>query len=278
MISIFFGLSAALSWGSSDFLGGIISRRIGAVRTTLYVETLGLVVLLGAVWLSGEPGIGLTEWLWCMVAGVIGSLGMLAFNQALLEGQMSIAAPVSSLTAAALPVVVGITLSGLPPTTTLIGIGLALVAIWLITQVGNGRSFAHSWREVRMPLLAGLGFGFYFIFIHQGSQNATIWPMVVARATGAMTVTLYAALTRQLKIAPHSPWGWIIVNMLGDVGGNVFYILAGQNGRMDVAVVLSSMYSGITVILGWLILREKLNRAQLLGIALALGSIILLSR
>jgi drug/metabolite transporter (DMT)-like permease len=278
LISILFGLSAALFWGSSDFLGGIISRRIGAARTTLYVEMMGFVALLIAVILSGAPGIGLTEWLWCTGAGVIGSLGMIAFNQALSKGQMSIAAPVSSLTAAALPVLVGIFLSGLPPTTTLIGIGLALAAIWLITQVGNGRSFTHSWRDLRMPLLAGLGFGFYFIFIHQGSQNATIWPMLVGRATGAITVVVYAALTRQLKLAPHSPWGWIFLNMVGDIGGNFFYIIAGQSGRMDVAVVLSSLYSFATVILGWLILHEKLNRSQLLGVALALASIVLLSR
>ena len=278
MIATLLGLTAALSWGSSDFLGGVISRRIGAVRTTLYVEAMGLITLLCAVIISRESGLGLPEWLWCIGAGVIGSLGMLAFNQALSQGQMSVAAPVSSLTAAALPVVVGIFLSGLPSITTLIGFALALAAIWLITQVGNSHSFAHSWREVRIPLLAGFGFGFYFIFIHQGSQNAILWPMLVGRAAGAITVTVFAALTRQLKVAPHSPWGWIILNMVGDVGGNVFYILAGQNGRMDVAVVLSSLYSGVTVILGWLILREKLNRSQLVGIALALGSIVLLSR
>jgi uncharacterized membrane protein len=277
LIQVFFGLLASLFWGGSDFLGGVISRKIGPARSTFYVESFGFVLLLIVGLLWGEPRIGWMDWVWCMLAGVIGALGLLVFNRSLAEGKMAIVAPVSSLIGAALPVIGGVLLSGLPPATTLAGFILALVAIWLITQVGNSHDKLRSLKELRLPIIAGIGFGFYFIFIHLGSQDAIIWPMVVSRAFGAITVLIYATFTRQIKPAPHSPWFWIILNMLGDVGGNVFYILAGQIGRMDVTVVLSSLYSGVTVIMGWLILKEKINRSQFIGILLALGAIILLS-
>jgi drug/metabolite transporter (DMT)-like permease len=276
MIASLLGFSAALSWGAGDFTSGTISRRIGAIRGTLYVEIIGLILLAGAVLVFPSPTLPLSDWLWCAAGGAIGSLGMVVFNHALTKGPMSSTAPVSALTATALPVVVGIWMNGLPGIATIIGFILAMVSIWLISQTGRNREVIQPKIDLRLPLIAGLGFGLYFICIHEGSTQATLWPMVISRLSGSITLFIFALFTKQMKFPPKPLLGLVLLNTLLDIGGNAFYILAGQFGRMDVAVVLSSLYPGVTVVLGWLVLHETINRWQWTGILAALIAITLL--
>ena len=79
-----------------------------------------------------------------------------------------------------------------------------------------------------------------------------------------------------MKVA-RPAWPYIALNAVLDIGGNSFYILAGQTGRLDVAAVLSSLYPGTTVLLAWLILKEKINWVQWLGILAALVAIALMT-
>ena len=112
MLSILFGLGSALSWGAGDFTGGLAARKSGAYRTVFYGEVIGTVVLIIAVMIIGEPLPDLRIWLISMFAGVLGSIGLLLLYHSMTLGLMSIAAPVSALLAAALPVVAGIFIEG----------------------------------------------------------------------------------------------------------------------------------------------------------------------
>jgi drug/metabolite transporter (DMT)-like permease len=277
LLSIVFGLTSALVWGAGDFSGGLVSRRAGAVRATLYGEASGILLLLVLVLASREPVIPLADWLWSGAAGACGALGLLALYHSLASGRMSIAAPVSALTAAALPVVVGSLTEGLPPLTTLAGFILALAAIWLISQTGSHGKPAHlQLSELAMPLLSGTAFGIYFILIHAGSRHGVFWPMVAARGAGTLALLAFAAFSHQLAPLEAHHWPLVGLNALLDVGGNTFYILAGRAGRLDVAAVLGSLYPGSTVLLAWVVLKEALNRSQLAGVLAALAAITLL--
>ena len=128
-----------------------------------------------------------------------------------------------------------------------------------------------------MPLIAGLFFGIYFILIHYGSQHAVLMPLLAARSGGTITLLLIFAFKGGLTLPEKTVWPLIALNAVGDVSGNVFYILAGQAGRMDVAAVLSSLYPGFTVILAWINLREKITRVQLVGILIALVAIVMMT-
>jgi drug/metabolite transporter (DMT)-like permease len=278
LLSILFGLSSALTWGAADFCGGLASRKARAYQAVLFGEVVGLAVLLAAAFLSGEAFIDWFSWLLCTIAGSIGVLGLLLFFQAMTKGQMSIAAPVSALTAAILPVIVGSFVEGFPGWLTLAGFALALAAIWFISQPDGGpKNLRLRLADLSLPLIAGVSFGVYLILIHRGSQNGLFWPMVSSRFSGVLTMMIYTLVTRQPFLPAKTVWPLLILNGVLDVSGNGLYILAGQAGRMDVAAVLASLYPASTVVLAGLILHERLSRLQLAGILVALAAIVLMT-
>lgn len=277
MNSVLFGLFSAISWGGGDFFGGLASRKTGAYRAVLYGEFLGLLMLFGAASVLREPMLSWQKILLAGAAGAIGSIGLLILYQAMMTGQMSIATPVSALLAAALPVAVGTAMEGLPSLTKLAGFACALAAVWLVAQEYSEKTQLMRLSDLRLPLLAGLCFGTYFIIMHQASDEAVVWPMVASRSAGMLALLSFLLFRRESWQVTPSAWPLIAVNAIMDVGGNAFYILAGQTGRLDVAAVLSSLYPGTTVLLAWLILKEKINRLQWLGILTALVAIALMT-
>ncbi|HNC89717.1 MAG TPA: GRP family sugar transporter [Anaerolineales bacterium] len=280
MLSIFLGLLAALGWGAGDFTGGIASRKTGAYRTVFYGELIGVFALFLVIAIISEPIPDLRSWLFAMLAGALGTLGLILLYHAMAIGVMSIAAPVSALLAAALPVVVGIFREGLPAWTTFIGFGFALFAVWMISQGEGGVTdiFSHL-ADLKLPLIAGIGFGSYFVFMHEAtSTGSTIWPMVASRSGGMILITIYMLVVRvEWKVEDRSAWPIIVLNGILDISGNVFFILAGQMGRLDVAAVLSSLFPGTTVMLAWIFLKERLSPTQWIGIASALTAIVLMT-
>ena len=280
MLSILFGLGAALGWGAGDFTGGLAARKTGAYRAVLYGEIVGVFVLFSAIAIFGESVPNLKVWLLSMLAGAFGTIGLMLLYQAMTLGLMSIAAPVSALLAAMLPVFVGVFTEGLPKFLTLIGFGFALFAVWMVSQGESGVTdiFAHL-SDLKLPLLAGIGFGLYFVVMHEAtSTGATIWPMVASRSGGMILITVYMLITSaSWKVEDPSAWPMITINGILDISGNLFFILAGQSGRLDVAAVLSSLFPGATVVLAWIFLKERLTRNQWVGIGSALIAIVLMT-
>jgi len=278
MLPIIFGLSSALTWGAADFCGGLASRKAKAYQAVFFGEAFGLALLLAAAFLSGEAPINLRSWLMCTIGGAITTLGLLFLFQSMIKGQMSVAAPVSALLAAFLPVVIGTFTEGFPGVLTFIGFTLALAAIWFISQPeGGSKSLRLRLVDLSLPLLAGVCFGVYYILIRNGSRDGLFWPLVSSRLGGTLTMILYALFTRQPLLPPRNVWPLATLNGALDVTGNAFYVLAGHFGRMDVAAVLASLYPGSTVVLAGLILRERLSRQQLAGILAALAAIVLMT-
>ena len=276
MIAITLGLISAISWGAADFTGGLASRKTGAYRTVLYGEAAGLVLILVVAFLVGQPITPLSLWLLAAAAGAIGTSGLLMLYHSMTKGLMSIATPVSALLAALLPVVFGSIVEGSPGVLVILGFAFALAAVWLISQSQGGvkNLLAHI-SDLRLPLLAGVGFGMYFVLIHGATRHATYWPMVASRMGGLLILIFYMTLTRQSWIPARSAYVTILLNGVLDVGGNLFFVLASQAGRFDIAAVLSSLYPGSTVVLAWLLLRERLSRTQWIGIFAALVAIVL---
>ena len=276
MLSIIYGILSAATWGAGDFAGGLASRKVGAYRAVFYADFIGLLILVVASFVYREPFPSTSGWINSLLAGALGSFGLLILYHSLSIGQMSIAAPVSALFAALLPVIVGALTEGLPSAIQLIGFVLALAAIWLISQ-GDGKFHISRLSDLRFPILAGVGFGSYFIFIHNaaGDPNSFLWPMIISRAAGTVLVFFMVFGRGETFVVPHDAWGVVLLNATLDLSGNFFYILASKSGRLDIAAVLSSLYPGSTVILAWLLLKEHLSRMQLVGIFLALAAIFL---
>jgi len=276
LISIIYGILSAGAWGAGDFAGGLSSRKVGAYRAVFYADFFGLLILVVASFVYRESLPSTSGWLNSLLAGVLGSFGLLILYHSLSIGQMSIAAPVSALFAALLPVIVGSITEGLPSAIQLIGFVLALAAVWLISQ-GDGKFHISRLSDLRFPILAGVGFGCYFIFIHNAAAdpNSFLWPMIISRLAGTLLLFFIVFARREPLVVPRDAWGLVLLNAALDLTGNFFYILASKTGRLDVAAVLSSLYPGSTVILAWLFLKERLSRTQVIGILLAFVAILL---
>ena len=278
MLSIFYGLASALTWGAADFTGGIASKRVNVYGVVIGAEAAGLLLCTVLALAFKESLPPLQALLWGGAAGLSGGIGLLFLYLALARGRMSIAAPVSAVIGAIVPVVVGTVVDSLPRFWTLAGILLALAAVWLISRTESGsENSALRLTEITLPLIAGVFFGAYFVCMHQASREAFLWPIVAARLASTVGILGFALVTHQplgqaLRLLP-----LIALSGFLDVSGNAFYVLSGQAGRMDVAAVIGSLYPGPTVLLAGLLLRERLGRIQVLGVLTALAAIVLMT-
>ena len=278
MLSLINGLLSALSWGAGDFAGGLAARKLGPYRAVFYSDLLGLLALFIFNAFYREEIPSTSSLVIAGVAGMGGSVGMMILYYSMAHGKMSIAAPVSALFAAVLPIIVGAITQGLPSFVHFIGFGLALLAVWLISQGDSSNGFhVDRLSDLRLPLLAGLGFGSYFIIMHYATNgiSSTVWPIITSRFAATLMLLVVLLARRESFSIQRDAWGVVLVNAILDVGGNFFYLFALQFGRLDISAILSSLYPGATVLLAWFILKEKISRPQWVGILIALLAIAL---
>ena len=273
--TILFGLAASLFWGSGDFSGGLASRRAHSSSVVTAAYAIGFVLLVGLALLWREPFPAPIDMFWGGLAGLAGAIGLIAFYSALSIGRMGIAAPVSAILTAALPVLFSVFTEGLPGSLQLVGFVLALFAIGLISRPERTKGRPEG---LGLALLAGCGFGCFFILISRVSHGATFWPLAMARLTSVVFLVIVVLLIRRQGVLPKRTVAPLVI-LAGvlDALGNAFFVLATHAGRLDIAAVLSSLYPAATVLLAAIVLRERVNRIQALGILFALVAIPLIS-
>ena len=271
---VIFGLAASLCWGSGDFSGGLASRRanVGSVVLTNYA--VGLVLLVALALIGKEPVPALADLLWGGLAGVAGVIGLLSFYAALARGKMGIAAPISAVLTAALPVLFSAFTAGVPAPLQLAGFALAGLAIGLI-----------SWPQrttepptgIGLALLAGCGFGCFFILISRVRPATTYWSLAAARCTSIAVLLPVMRLRRKPLLPPMTGAPLVVLAGILDALGNVLFVFAAHSGRLDIAAILSSLYPAATVGLSVLVLRERVTRVQTIGVLLVLLAIPVIS-
>jgi len=265
-----FGLASAASWGAGDFCGGVATKRAGGYEVVIGAQLVGGVAFLVLALTTGETMPALSSLVWCGVAGLAGAVGLLALYRALADGRMGVAAPISGMLSAAVPALAGGLVDGLPRTLTLAGFVLALVAVWLVARTGDD---AIELRRLGLPVVAGFGFGLFIVIIGRASGNAVFWPLVAARVASLVVLPLVALAGGQSVWPPRTALLPVAVAGAFDAGGNAFLVMAAHAGRLDVAAVLSSLYPAGTVILAWLILKERITGWQVAGLLTALVAI-----
>jgi len=273
-ITVLFGLASAIVWGGGDFCGGQATRRSSVFSVLLVAEFSGLLLLIALAVAWGEALPSIRTVVWSATAGLLGVMGLMALYQGLAIGKAGVVAPTSAVLAAAIPVLYEALTDGLPDVPHLIGFGLALVAVWLVAQADDGGGPV---KGLGLALLAGCGFGGFFIVIHQASTTTTFWPLAIARA---IAVPFVFAVIRYRRITSSLTRPALLLALLCgalDAGGNIFFLLAAQTGRLDVAAILSSLYPASTVLLAWLILGERTSWVQRIGVVTALGAIALIA-
>ncbi len=273
---VFFGLLAAVSWGAGDFSGGFASKKANVFIVVLIVQTVGVFLLAASAHLTGEQVPSSIGMVWGVVAGVFIGIALLALYHGLSQGKMGFIAPISAVVAASVPVVYGAFYEGLPAMYQMTGFVFALAAVWLIAGGNKGMGKIQLY-DLRLPLIAGMGFGFFFISIDHVSDTAVFWPLAAARAAAVLMIFGFVLFKGSFSTPSKRIMPIIILAGILDTGGNTFFALASQAGRLDIASITSSLYPAGTVLLAWLILKEKMAVRQWIGVLLALLAIILIS-
>jgi len=276
LTSIVLALSAALSWGVSDFLGGLVSRRVSIASLLTISHLVGFLGFLGVALITREP-LPEAHYLWrATVTSLLALIGIVAFFRGMVVGRMSVVAPLSA-TGSIVPVVAGLAMGEQASAWQILGIALALLGIVVVsraTTTDQGPSGASS---VGYALLAAAAFGLFFLLVRWSSEASVIWSLVVMRGTSLTLLILYALVRRHDFTMPPRLLGTILVQGSIEGAANVFFAFATQTGLVSVVAVLASLFPVVTTVLARLFLSERLSRSQQAGVVSALAGVILIS-
>ncbi len=279
LIPLGFSLAAVLCWGTSDFTGGYASKRSDAFIITLLSHAGGFVLMLTLALLTHASYPSSASRNWALLAGALGGTALAIFYRTLASGDMGITAPVAAVLGAAIPAAFAMITQGLPGKLSVAGFVLAGIGIWLISRPdGSAASYAGS----SMAALAGIGFAGFFICIDRAGDSSALWSAVHSRAASLVIVAaivLFRRIWFRLSAGRLQPAGAMLALFAGclDVTGTALFIRAEQTGRLDTAVVLSSLYPVITVVLARVVLHERFTRWKTAGIFAALLAVPLIA-
>ena len=267
-MGILLGLAAALLYGSSDFAGGVASRRLGPVRASLAGSATAAAAAWAVLIAVGGPGPSARAIAWGLASGLAGGIGNLALYRGMARGQMSVVGPVSAVGAAAVPVLAGVALGERPSLLAVAGVLAALPAIVLVAASGSVRG--KLGRGLLDGLVAGLAFGILFIGLAQAGRNAGLWP-VASEQTGTLLITLAVAVrSRQPLRIPVRALGLPLLVGASGMAATLAYFYATHFSMLAIAAVLVSLYPGVTVLLARTLLHERFTPAQRAGLGLCI--------
>jgi drug/metabolite transporter (DMT)-like permease len=266
-------LAAVLCWGTSDFLGGYASRTANAFLVTAITNGCGLIAILLASVVENAAYPPRASALWALAAGACGGTALAVFYRALSAGNMGLTAPVTAILSAAIPAVFGVVTQGWPHRLQLIGFVIAGAAIWLIARSEQGLSP----QGIGLAMISGIGFAGFYLCIQQARVGSPLWLAAAARAAAFVCTAALVLAGWRFRPFNRSSASWAALAGLLDVSGSVLFVRAIQLGRLDVAVVLTSLYPVVTVLLARIVLQERFTRWKTVGMAAALLAVPLLA-
>ena len=272
-ITVVLGLLSAIVWGCGDFGGGLLTRRTALFGVVLGSQLVGMAMAFVLALVRGETAMLPADVVWSVLAGLAGGIGISGLYNGLAVGRMGVVAPITAVLAALIPVAAGILLQGIPAPLVVVGIGLAIVAVLLVSRVGDDPDAPDRPSGLRFALIGGVGIGLFSVFVAQLSDGHAFGPLTLIRGTEAALIAVVVLVTRASWRPERRLWAPIAGVGVLDMAGNGAFILAVQAGSLAVAAVLSSLYPVTTVILAAVFLRERVTATHAVGIALAIAAI-----
>ncbi|MCD4534858.1 DMT family transporter [Nocardioides sp. cx-169] len=274
-MALLLSLAAAASYGLSDFIGGVASKRVTPWTIALVGQVAGSLPFLVAG-LLGDGSFGPAVLGWSVLAGLGNGLGTAFLYRGLSSGRMGVVAPVSGVGAALLPISVGLVTGERPSTLVWLGIVAAIPAIWLVAREPVTGSSTGGTGLID-GVLAGVGFGVLFSALAQIPEDAGLVPLALNQLVAAVVIVLVAALLRAPWV-PRRP-----AALLGVVSGclgaaaTALFLVSSRDGSLTVAAVITSLYPAFTVLLALSVLRERVHRAQAVGLSLCAVTVVLVA-
>ena len=282
-MAIALALLSSLLYGAGDFFGGLSARRLPPLVIGLasHVAVIAPMVLLA--FFVTATNVRPVDLAWGVAAAVAGGLGVVLLYRGLAIGPMSIVSPLTAVVAASVPVLFGLARGERPSMLQWLGIGAALIAIVFMTRVSDagGSTTSVAASTVFISMVAGLGFGFYFVALERTSPDSGLWPIAAGRVASSCMFAVVVALNPRARSALAKLHGGVLPLVLaaaaGDVGANTLYLLAVRRGDLSIVAVLSSLYPASTVLLAGRFLHERMNSTQRVGLGIAAVAIALVA-
>lgn len=268
MAGVILALAAAVSYGLSDFVGGVASRRSSPWPVAVTCAVGGMI---GAVLIAtAQPGQPTSvDLAWGALAGVGSGVGGAFLYRGLAAGRMGVVSPISGVGAAVIPVGVALLAGERPGALVWWGIAAALPGIWLVSREPTPEDGVRPGAAAGLldGILAGTGFGLLFAATGQVPDGAGYWPLALTQTVGLVSVVITAVLLgdRWLPRTPVEVGGGLVAGLLA-TGAALGFLLATQTGLMTVAAVLTSLYPAVTVLLAAVLLRERIGAGQGVGL------------
>ncbi|MCX5044639.1 DMT family transporter [Aldersonia sp. NBC_00410] len=274
-------LVAAVGYGVSDFVGGVASRRVAALRVVIVSYPVSVAIVLALAPLFGgtfDPA----SLAWGFASGIASAVAVWWFYLALAEGPMSVVSPLTAILVAGIPVLIGLMMGERPGLLALVGIALALVAVVLVSRESpdnplsestDGQQLRFTRRVALLTVGSGIAFAFMFVFLHQVGEGTGLWPLAASRLSATAVIWAVAFATAQF-VAPRGRTLRLAVYIaVLDVIGNAAMMFALQGSMLSMVSVLGSLYPAATVLLAMVVLDERVASLQKVGMAVALGAV-----
>jgi drug/metabolite transporter (DMT)-like permease len=289
-MGILLGLLTALSWGGSDFLARFATHRIGTLRTMLYMQFTGFLLLtIFLPWLGGwghlADGSRWQPWAWGALAGTLNFFATLTLYRSFEIGKLSVVAPISA-SYPALTVVLSLLSGEHLRAARAIGIACTLLGVVLVAggekppDADDQEGLQRTGKGIALALCSAVGFGFLFWLLGTRivpvtGATQTVW--LIRLTSSLLTAILILAARKTIKPPTDRVAGWILAMGLTDTGAFVMNNFGMQVEQVAVVSVLASLYGAVTVGLAAIFLREHVSRSQWLGIIAIFVGIFLIS-
>lgn len=275
MPGFLFALAAAFTWGSADFCGGLAARKQHVFQVLTLSSFSGILLLILCILGQREVQPSFASLLWAAASGISGAIGLAIFYYGLSLGNTVTVAPTAAVVGAALPVLFGSMTEGLPRFLQISGFGLAFMGIWFVTRTSSASTQPNQ-SGFWIAVLAGLFFSGFFIFIGQVEPGEVLFPLLISRACEFL-IAFSLLFVRKIPLPSFRTNNIALLTGVLDAGGSILFVLAKQLSRLDISVVLSSLYPGITVYFAFFVLKEKISLSQWAGVVLCFSAVVLIS-
>jgi drug/metabolite transporter (DMT)-like permease len=275
-VTALLALAASVLWGTSDFGGGLLSRRFdpsAAVLLSQAIALAGLLVLL--------PFLSVTIGWYLLTgaaAGVAATLSLAAFYRAMATAPMSLVAPITA-SGTVIPVLAGLLRGERLGLVQLAGIVVALIGIVLAAGPEFRSGVAVRRQALWFAIAAAAGFGVAYTLLALAAGSGVYGTLLAQRIGGLLVlgpIVLRAGVLPAITLTVRRIAALAVVGGC-DIVANGSYALAASRGDLSVAAVLASLYPVVTALLARVVLAERLRLVQTIGVVAALGGVVLLS-
>lgn len=271
--------ASALFYGLGDFSGGYAAGKSKVLSVLVVSQACGLATALLAVAVTQPAPPRFVDLVWGLLGGVAGAFGIVTLYRGIAKGVVAIVSPTAALVSAALPIAVGLALGDEPGSLAFVGMALCVPAVVLLSLGSGGGASGRGGTTASLihGLVAGLGFGLFYVVMSRPGVGSGFWPLVAARvASIAAALAVMLARREPLVVNRGGRLAAIFAGVL-DMAANILFVLASSAGLLSIVAVIVSLYPAPTVLMARLVFKERIGPVRILGLLLTLAGLALIS-